>query len=65
MVKTGACVTNLEEVIEELKADKIAVNKAQTIINAIDKELKAFSLYLSACKLNGVKPDMKYFDLTK
>lgn len=63
MVKTALCITTLDQVIKELKEDKIAVNKAQTIINGVDKELKAFSLYLSACKLNGIKPQMSFFDM--
>ncbi len=63
MVKTGSCVKTLDKVIDDLKNDKIAVIKAQTIVNAVDKELKAYSLYLAACKQNGIKPEMKHFTL--
>lgn len=63
MVKTTKCIETLDKVIDDLKNDKIAINKAQTIVNAVDKELKAFSHYLAACKQNGIKPDMTFFNL--
>jgi hypothetical protein len=52
----------LDEVIEGLKTDTMAHMKAQTIINACDKQLKRTGQYLTACKMANQLPDMSQFD---
>lgn len=51
----------LDEVIEGLKNDSMSHIKAQTIINACDKQLKRSGQYLTACKMANQIPDMNQF----